>query len=82
MLVLLAAEEEEASWLERLVIFWTLTERCVVATFEVVVVDAEVGCESESVLDIPCCGLLMDAMTKKRERPLEVMRLEKSVSWT
>lgn len=71
MLVLLAAEEVEASWLERLVIFWTLTERCVVVAFVVVIVDADVGCESESVLDILSCALLMDAMTTERERPLE-----------
>ena len=70
LLVLLAAEDE-VSWLERLVIFWTLTERCVVVAFEVVVIDADAGCESESVLDIPSCSLLMDAMTKERERPLE-----------
>lgn len=71
--MLLAAEDEEESWLERLLIFWTLTERCDVDAFEFgVTVDAVVvGCESESVLDIPGCGLLMDAMTKKRVRPLE-----------
>lgn len=70
-MALLAVEDEEVSCLERLVIFWTLTERCVVVAFEVVAVDADVACESKSVLDMPGCCLLMDAMTKERERPLE-----------
>ena len=65
-MLLLAVEDEVASWLVRLVIFWTLTERWVVAFGVAVVVFVVVfpDCSSESVLDSPGCGLLMDAMTR------------------